>query len=81
MNEFDMIVAVVAMIMVTVMLTARWKYKYGGHGGRQDNALPAPDPQLQHEVIQLRERVKVLERIAVEKEDSLTQQIEQLRDR
>ena len=36
---------------------------------------------LRDEVGRLRERVQVLERIAVEKEDTLTRQIEELRDR
>jgi uncharacterized protein YlxW (UPF0749 family) len=36
---------------------------------------------LRDEVRQLKERVQVLERIAVEKENSLERQIEELRDR
>ena len=35
---------------------------------------------LREEVVKLRDRVQVLERIAVEKEDTLTRQIEELRD-
>ena len=37
--------------------------------------------RLQDEVKQLKERIHVLERIAVEKEDTLSRQIEELRDR
>ena len=37
--------------------------------------------RLRQEVGELKERMKVLERIAVEKEDTLSRQIEQLRDR
>jgi hypothetical protein len=37
--------------------------------------------RLRAEVGELKERIKVLERIAVEKEDTLSRQIEQLRDR
>jgi hypothetical protein len=37
--------------------------------------------QLRDEVAQLKERIKVLERITVDKENSLARQIEELRDR
>jgi hypothetical protein len=37
--------------------------------------------RLREEVKQLQERLKVLERITVEKENSLSREIEQLRDR
>ena len=37
--------------------------------------------RLRQEVGELKERIKVLERIAVEKEDTLSRQIEQLRDK
>lgn len=37
--------------------------------------------RLRQEVVDLKERIKVLERIAVEKEDTLSRQIEELRDR
>ena len=41
----------------------------------------AENLRLRDEVKELKERIKVLERITVEKENSLAQQIEQLRDR
>jgi hypothetical protein len=37
--------------------------------------------RLREEVSDLKERIKVLERITVEKENSLSRQIEELRDR
>ena len=37
--------------------------------------------RLREEVKELQERIKVLERITVEKENSLSRQIEELRDR
>jgi len=46
--------------------------------------VPHDSPEtlrLREEVQQLKERLKVLERIAVEKENSLAREIEQLRDR
>jgi hypothetical protein len=59
-------------------------------GGRSHNprGLVAPDSQaraenqrLRDELVQLKERLKVLERITVEKENSLSNEIESLRDR
>ena len=45
------------------------------------NAERAETLRLRDEVKQLKERLHVLERIAVEKEDTLSRQIEELRDR
>lgn len=75
-----MVAFIVLMVMVTVMMTARWKYKYRDQS-RIENSDTAANPRLESEVARLRDRVETLERIAVEKEDSLTRQIEQLRDR
>lgn len=80
MNEYEMVAFIVLMVMVTVMMTARWKYKYREHSGIE-NGSAAANPHLETEVARLRDRVETLERIAVEKEDSLTRQIEQLRER
>lgn len=80
MNEFEMVAFIVLVVMITVMVTARWKYKYGSQS-QIEGGGPAANPQLEAEVERLRDRVQTLERIAVEKEDSLTRQIEQLRDR
>ena len=41
----------------------------------------AENARLRDEVTQLKERIKVLERITVEKENSLANEIESLRDR
>ena len=41
----------------------------------------AENRRLRDEVMQLKDRLKVLERIAVEKENSLANEIESLRDR
>lgn len=45
---------------------------------RQDSA---ETERLRDEVKQLKDRIHVLERIAVDKEDTLSRQIEQLRDK
>jgi hypothetical protein len=41
----------------------------------------AENKRLREEVAELKERIKVIERITVEKENSLSRQIEELRDR
>jgi uncharacterized protein YlxW (UPF0749 family) len=77
-----MVVLIVAIVMIASIFRA--KYGYGRHGrgqplmSQQDNA---ENLRLREEVKELKERLKVLERIAVEKENSLERQIEELRDR
>jgi hypothetical protein len=65
---------------------ARAKYGYSRFGRfRGDREVDARDEaeklRLRDEVKGLKERIKVLERIAVEKENSLATEIESLRDR
>lgn len=78
-----MVVLIVTIVMIASIIKAR--YGYSGRRGRHDLAAPAADEavnrQLRDEVKQLRERIQVLERITVEKENSLERQIEELRDR
>ena len=80
MNPFEM----VAIIVVAVMIASVLRAKYG-HRQREDLGTSpeerAETLRLRDEVKQLKERIHVLERIAVEKEDTLTRQIEELRDR
>jgi uncharacterized protein YlxW (UPF0749 family) len=77
-----MVVLIVAIVMTASILRAR--YGYGRHG-RGQPLMPqqenAENLRLREEVKELKERLKVLERIAVEKENSLERQIEELRDR
>jgi hypothetical protein len=77
-----MVVAIVAIVMVASIIRA--KYGYGRHGRRDGAIAPqehAENLRLRDEVKELRERLKVLERITVEKENSLSREIESLRDR
>ena len=81
MNQYEMVVLIVFIVMVASVLKSRV------HGGRR-RGTPAIDPaeqaenlRLRDEVKQLKDRIHVLERIAVEKEDTLSRQIEELRDR
>jgi uncharacterized protein YlxW (UPF0749 family) len=81
MNQFEMIVLIVAIVMVASVLKTRMG------GGRRHRAHgPAPEEsaenrRLKEEVRALHERIAVLERITVEKESSLEREIEKLRDR
>jgi uncharacterized protein YlxW (UPF0749 family) len=74
----------VIMIILIVMIASVFRAKYQ-HGRRQDRGQGAVETaetrQLRDEVKQLRERLQVLERITVEKENSLEREIERLRDR
>jgi hypothetical protein len=82
-----MVVMIVAIVMVASIIKAR--YGYGRHGRvRNRDGVMGVDVQehaenlrLREEVKELKERMKVLERIAVDKENSLSRQIEELRDR
>ena len=77
-----MVVLIVAIVMFASIIRAR--YGYGRHG-RRDDGIPleerAENLRLRDEVKELKERLKVLERITVEKENSLAKEIESLRDR
>ena len=77
-----MVVLIVTIVMVASIIKAR-----DGHGSRRDRhgvAVSAGDDgetrRLRDEVRQLKERIQVLERITVEKENSLERQIEELRN-
>jgi hypothetical protein len=78
-----MVVLIVAIVMVASIIRA--KYGYGRHGRRADSGIAAQDHaenlRLRDEVKELKERLKVIERITVEKENSLAKEIESLRDR
>lgn len=72
-------ILIVAIVMIAMVMKSRYRYL-----GRQSSLPPeeqAENLRLREEVQQLKERVKVLERIAIEKEDTLSREIEQLRDR
>jgi cell division protein FtsB len=79
-------VLIVAMIMIASIV--RVKYGYRRFGRFRDNGdiqmgaqERAENLRLRDEVRELKERIKVLERITVDKENSLARQIDDLRDR
>ena len=79
MNPFEMVAIIVVAVMVASVLRA--KYGHRRHGGDATPQEQAENLRLREEVRELKERLKVLERIAVDKENSLAREIDQLRDR
>lgn len=77
-----MVVLIVAIVMIASIIKSRHGSR---HGSRQPGLEAVPDHaetnRLRDEVKQLKERLAVLERITIEKENSLEREIEQLRDR
>ena len=73
-----MVVLIVAIVMIASIFKnrARLRDRVG-----DDGQTRAENQRLRDEVQQLKERMKVLERITVEKENSLAKEIESLRDR
>jgi len=83
-----MVVLIVMIVMIGSIARARYGYGRFGRFGRyrhDDEGISAQDRaenlRLRDEVTELKERIKVLERITVEKENSLAKEIESLRDR
>ncbi|HEX8191755.1 MAG TPA: hypothetical protein VF552_02560 [Allosphingosinicella sp.] len=77
MGVFEMIVGIVLISSVSTIILSRMKLRHKEEQRRSD---PEND-RLRDEVRQLKERLAVIERITVEKENSLERQIESLRDR
>ena len=80
MNPFEMVAIIVVSVMIASVLRAKYGHRHRGEGAISPEER-AETMRLRDEVKQLKERIHVLERIAVEKEDTLTRQIEELRDR
>jgi len=80
MNPFEMVAIIVVAVMIASVLRA--KYGHSRHRGVEaDPREHVENMRLRDEVKELKERLKVLERITVEKENSLSREIEELRDR
>jgi hypothetical protein len=79
MNPFEFVLAIIVITGIFSLLRHR-----AGMRQRWDRSGGEDSPEtlrLREEVKQLQERLKVLERITVEKENSLANEIESLRDR
>ena len=69
-------IVIVLIVMVASVFRAKYRTERKQAGGRDDGETQ----RLREEVRLLRERLQVLERITVEKENSLEREIERLRD-
>ena len=82
MGRYEFIIAIVAIIMIATVLKARYHAqrhdRIGGGGEDSDSGEAA---RLREEVKKLQERIHVLERITTDRENSLSREIEELRDR
>jgi len=83
-----MVVTIVAIVMIASIIRAKYGYgrfgrhnRDGGPPGLMSSQEHAENLRLRDEVKELKERLKVLERITVEKENSLSREIDSLRDR
>jgi uncharacterized protein YlxW (UPF0749 family) len=81
MNQFEMIVLIVAIVMIASVAKARLGVGRRRHRVGEAPETSAENQRLKQEVRALHERIAVLERITVEKENSLEREIERLRDR
>ena len=82
MNPFEFVVAI--LILMFAFTIIRHKMGIPVRSMREMRGDPADSQEtlrLREEVSELKERLKVLERITVEKENSLSKEIESLRDR
>ena len=86
MSFWTAIVVIVAIIAVAEVLKAKHRARHGittDMMGNEKPVAPPTNPALEREVEELRERVKVLERIATEDRDTkrLSAEIESLREK
>ena len=88
MTFWTAIVVIVAIACLAEVLKAKYRAKHGVTTttdlmGNESHLAPQANPALEREVEQLRERVKVLERIATEDRETkrLSAEIESLRDK
>lgn len=79
-----MVVLIVAMVMIASIIKGKHGYRHR-HGpgpfGAETAIESAETQRLRDEVKQLKDRLAVIERITVEKENSLEREIERLRER
>ena len=77
-----MVLLIVAMVMVASIIKAGVRTSGNHHrANAPDSQNHLENQRLRDEVHELKERLKVLERITVDKENSLAKEIESLRDR
>ena len=82
MNPFEMVVAIIAIVMIAQVVKARMGV-VNRHKG-EDFIHRGPDPEadrLRAEVKALKERVAVLERLATDDHTGLEREVDKLRNR
>ena len=77
MNQYEFVLGIILIVMVASIFKARYRHRLRDEGQRPDDGEAM---RLREEVKQLKERLQVLERIATDKENSLSREIEELRD-
>ena len=82
MNPFEMVELIVFIVTIGRVLSIR-RHRQSDRQELIDEPRdePAQTTRLKDEVQQLKQRIQVLERIAVDKENSIAREIDQLRDR
>jgi len=85
MNGQEFVLAVIILVFAFRIISHRLGMRTGLDRRWANQQLEAGDPRetarLYDEVKELKERIKVLERITVDRENSLSKEIESLRDR
>ncbi|RST30735.1 hypothetical protein HMF7854_07740 [Sphingomonas ginkgonis] len=81
MNPFEFVLTVLGMVFLFTLMKQRMRVRHRWEHPEVDADAGVETRQLRDEVRQLKDRIQVLERIAVEKEDTLSRQIEELRHR
>jgi uncharacterized protein YlxW (UPF0749 family) len=76
-----MVVMIVAIVMIASIIKARHRHERSCGTEEGGGRTQVENQRLRDEVVELKERIKVLERITIEKENSLSREIESLRDR
>ena len=78
-NPFEMIVAIVAIVMIASIFKARYRFRHRDPGGAAGERNGAEAEALRNEVRTLKERIAVLESIATDSSHRLSEEIESLR--
>ena len=80
-NPFMMVVLIVLIVTVAGLIRAKLGVRRDHEGDEYPLRDDAETARLRDEVKSLKERLAVIERITVEKENSLEREIDRLRDR
>lgn len=76
-----MVVLIVAIVMIASIIKSKHDHRRSRAHAPEGAIETGETQRLRDEVKQLKERLAVIERITIEKENSLERQIEELRDR